>query len=181
MKIGKAIAVWTALSIAGAGGGWAARARRDRKAMEEISVRALMIEMSTIQKGQTYVFRKGPWAPPTPQERDAELRCVVYDPEAIALPATVKKVTREGDFTDRVYELELATARGTFTIDWRHGRVPKSGRTGELFGRIAEGGQLEGTPTRLEPGWFEPAGTIARVRTAKVPPSPAKARGARKD
>jgi len=168
MKTGKAIAIWAALSIAGAGAGWAARARRDRKGMEEIQVRALMIEMSAIQKTQTYVFREGPYQPPTPEQRDAELRCVVYDPEAIALPATVRKVTREGDFTDRSYELQLATASGTFTIDWRHGRVPKPGRTGELFGRIADGGQSDGTPTRLEPGWFEPAGTIARVRTAKV-------------
>jgi hypothetical protein len=169
MSIGKAITIWAALLIAGAGGSWAARARYDRKAMEDIAVRALMLEMSTAQpRTQTYVFRNEPYPPPTPEERDAELRCVVYDPEAFALPATVQKVIRRGDFTDRVYELQLATARGTFTIDWRRGTVPKAGRTGELLGRIADRGQFEGTLTRLEPGWFEPAGTIARVRHAKV-------------
>jgi hypothetical protein len=93
---------------------------------------------------------------------------VAYDPEAVALPATVQKVIRKGDFTDWVYELKLATARGAFTIDWRSGPVPKAGRAGELLGRIADRGQFEGTLTRLEPGWFEPAGTIARLRNAKV-------------
>jgi len=168
MSIGKAIAIWAALLIAGAGGSWAARGRYDRKAMEDISVRALMLEMSTSQpRTQTFVFRNEPYPPPTPEERDAELRCVVYDPEAVALPATVQKVIRRGDFTDRVYELQLATARGTFTIEWRRGTVPKTGRTGELLGRIADRGAFD-TLTRLEPGWFEPAGTIARVRHAKV-------------
>jgi hypothetical protein len=168
MSISKAIAIWAALLIAGAGGGWAARARYDRKAMEDIAVQAFMLEMSTGEpRTQKFVFRKEPYPPPTQEERAAELRCVVYDPEAVALPATVQKVTRKGDFTDPMYELQLATARGTFTIDWRSGTVPKAGRTGELFGRIADRGQFD-TLTRLEPGWFEPTGTIARVRKTKV-------------
>lgn len=136
--------------------------------MEDVAVQALMLEMSTQSRTQTFVFRKGPYPPPTPEERDAELRCVVYDPEAVAMPATVQEVIRKGDFIDRVYELQLATARGTFTIDWRGGPAPRAGRRGELLGRIADRGQLEAAPTRLEPGWFEPAGTIARVRNAKV-------------
>ena len=77
-------------------------------------------------------------------------------------------MNRTGDFASRDYELQLATARGTFRIDWRGGKVPKAGQKGELLGRITEGHPLGGMLTQLEPGWFEPAGTIARVRHAKV-------------
>jgi hypothetical protein len=168
MSIGKAIAIWAALLIAGAGGGWAARARYDRKSMDDIAVQAFKLEMLTGQpRFQKFMIKEEPDLPPTPEERDAELRCVVYDPEAVALPATVQEVIQKGDFTSRYYELQLATARGTFRIDWRGGTVPKAGRTGELFGRIADRGAFD-TLTRLEPGWFEPIGTIARVRKAQV-------------
>ena len=170
MSIGKAIAMWVPLLIAGAGGGWAARGRYDRKSMEDIATQALMVEMSSGQfRTQTDVFRKGPEPAPTPEERDAELRCVVYDPEAIALPATVQEVNRTGDFASPEYELQLATARGTFRIDWRGGKLPKAGQTGELFGRTTDRHPLAGPVTQLDPGWFEPAGTIARVRRAKMP------------
>jgi hypothetical protein len=170
MSIGKAIAIWAPLLIAGAGGGWAARGRYDRKSMEAIATQALMVEMSSGQfRTQTVVFKKGPEPPPTREERDAELRCVVYDPEAIALPATIQEVNRTGDFASPVYELQLATARGAFRIDWRGGKLPRVGQTGEVFGRITDRHPLAGSVTELEPGWFEPAGTIERVRHAKMP------------
>src|SRR5436190_7243043 len=169
MSIGKAIAIWAALLIAGAVAGWAGRGRYDRETMEKIATQALMVEMTSGQfRTQTVVFKKGPEPPPTPEERDAELRCVVYDPEAIALPATIQEVNRTGDFASPVYELQLATARGAFRIDWRRGKLPRVGQTGELFGRITEGHPLGGPVTQLEPGWFEPAGTIERVWHAKM-------------
>ena len=60
MSIGKAIAIWAALLIAGAGGGWAARGRHDRKSMEDIATQALMVEMSSGQfRTQTTRFIKG--------------------------------------------------------------------------------------------------------------------------
>jgi hypothetical protein len=179
MSIGKAIAIWAALVIAGAGGGWAARGRYDRKSMEAIATQALMVDMSSGQfRTQTTKFITGPEWPPTQEDRDAELRCVVYDPEAIALPATIQEVNRNGDFTSTVYELQLATARGAFSIDWRGGKVPKAGQTGELLGRIADNHPLAGPVTQLEPGWFEPTGTIERVRHAKIPSHGADACGA---
>jgi hypothetical protein len=169
MTIGKAMAIWVALSIAGAGGGWLARGRYDRKTIDDIAFGALKLEMLTgPPRTQEFVFKKVPDPPPTRQERDAELRCVAYDPEAVALPATVEAVLPRGEVYSRFYELHLATARGLFTIDWRRGKVPKAGQQGELFGKFADRGQLDGAPTRLEPGWFEPAGTIARVRKTKA-------------
>jgi hypothetical protein len=169
VSMGKAVVMWAALSSAGAGGGFIARGRYDRKAMDAIAFGALKLEMVTgSPRTQEYIFREGPEPPPTREERDAELRCVVYDPEAIALPATVEAVLPRGESYSRFYELLLSTAKGPFKIDWRPGKVPKAGRQGELFGRIAHRGPFDGALTRLEPGWFEPAGTIARVGKAKV-------------
>jgi hypothetical protein len=168
MSTGKTVAIWAALLIGGAGAGWAARGRYDRKSMEEIATQAFMVDMLTQSRTQKFVFKKEPDPPPTPEERDAELRCVVYDPEAVALPATVQEVTRKGDLTSPVLELQLATARGTFAMDWRSGTVPVEGGKGELLGRIADRGPLSSPLTRLEPGWYEPIGTIERVRRTKV-------------
>ena len=168
MSIGKTIAIWAAVLIAGAGGGGAARGRYDRKAMDGIAFQALKLEMLTgPARVQEFVIKNEPDPPPTPEERDAELRCVAYDPEAVALPATVQAVLPKGEVFSRTFEIQLATARGPFRIDWRSGTVPKAGQAGELLGRIADRGQFAGALTSLEPGWFEPVGTIARVRKGK--------------
>jgi hypothetical protein len=87
----------------------------------------------------------------------------MHDPDAMALPATVRGVSRSDgmDDGDMVVELEVDTAKGPFRTAWRGAAVPARGRKCEVFGRIATVGQVGGSPPLLDPGWLEPVGTMA--------------------
>jgi hypothetical protein len=158
----KRAAIGVALLLAGGLGGWALRGRFDRASLQEVETRAFMLGLMTdpSHRIQRYILRKEPEEPPTPEERDAELRCILYDPEAIAAPATIRDVI-QGRESWR-YQFEVDTPRGAFTAEWDGDGVPRVGRKGELFGR-PDKVQLPGVPARLDPAWFEPVGTMARL------------------
>ena len=100
----------------------------------------------------------------TKVDHDADLRCLMHDPDAMALPATVRGVSRSDgmDDGDMVVELVVDTAKGAFRTGWRGAVVPAIGRKCELFGRIAVAAQA-GSPALLDPGWLEPVGTMAKL------------------
>jgi hypothetical protein len=167
----KAVSAGAALLLLGGLAGWMLRGWRDQAHLREISAQAFMMRMMADPQNrmQRYVIKHDPEEPPTPEQRDADLRCILYDPEAIAAPATIRDVTRTGSAIDGwSYDLELDTPKGAFRARWAGEGVPEVGRKRELFGRPAAA-QMAGVPTRLEPAWLEPAGTMARLD--KRPPA----------
>jgi hypothetical protein len=163
----KAVTTWIVLLCGGGLGGWALRGRRDQKWLEEIKLQALELQMLTSGPRVTvFKINHEPEPPPTPAEHNAELRCLMHDPEAVAVAATVRRVTRTGDFVTIVFEIELETARGTFEIELSSGKEPTVGQTVELFGR-PESVPRPGHPPRLDPGWLEPVGTLAQLAKQK--------------
>jgi hypothetical protein len=151
------------LLLAGGLGGWALRGWRDRAFMEKFADATFRVQLSTGYRTEKYLFNKDPENLPTAEEHEALLRCIAYDPEAVAAPATIRDVLRSGGIEGWTYKIELDTPKGSFRAQWVGKGVPEVGRKGELFGRVAEWGQLAGTPTLLDPAWLEPAGTIARL------------------
>jgi hypothetical protein len=150
--------------LAGGAGGWSLRKRHDRNHIQQLVSDALVRDLLTSRVHTVETTRQNSDGSETTVDHYADLRCLMHDPDAIALPATVRGVSRSDGMEDGdvVVELEVDTARGAFRTGWRGAVVPASGRKCELFGRIA-GGQASASPTLLDPGWLEPVGTMAKL------------------
>jgi hypothetical protein len=164
MRNGKVAAIGALMLLAGGAGGWFVRARHDWAQIQQIAADAFAHDLLTSRVHSEDVTTQHSDGSETKVDHDADLRCLMHDPDAMALPATVRRVSRSDgmDDGDMVVELEVETARGTFRTGWRGVIVPAIGRKCELFGRIAAGGKA-GSPALLDPGWLEPVGTMARL------------------
>jgi hypothetical protein len=165
-------AIGAAVLLAGGAGGWFVRARHDWAQIQQMAGDALALDLLTSEVHSEDVTTHHADGSETKVDHDADLRCLMHDPDAMALPGTVRRVSRSDgmDDGDMVVELEVDTARGTFRTGWRGAVVPAIGRKCELFGRIAAAGQAAGSPTLLDPGWLEPVGTMAKL--GKKPEAP---------
>jgi len=164
MRNWKVVAIGAGVPLAGGAGGWFARGRHDWAQIQKIAADAFAHDLLTSRVHSEDVTTVHADGSETKVDHDADLRCLMHDPDAMALPATVRRVSREDgmDDGDMVVELEVDTARGTFRTGWRGVIVPAIGRRCELFGRIAAAAQA-GSPPLLDPGWLEPVGTMAKL------------------
>jgi hypothetical protein len=164
-------AIGAGVLLAGAAGGWFVRGRRDWAQIQQMAGDALARDLLTSRVHSEDVTTQHSDGTTTRVDHDADLRCLMHDPDAMALPGTVRRVSRSDgmDDGDMVVELEVDTARGTFRTGWRGAVVPAIGRKCELFGRIAVAAQA-GSPALLDPGWLEPVGTMAKL--GKKPEAP---------
>ena len=175
MRNGKVAAIGALVLLAGGAGGWFVRARHDWAQIQQIAADAFAHDLLTSRVHSEDVTTQHVDGSETKVDHDADLRCLMHDPDAMALPATVRRVSRSDgmDDGDMVVELEVDTARGTFRTGWRGVMVPAIGRKCELFGRIAAAAQA-GSPALLDPGWLEPVGTMAKLdkKLDKKPEAP---------
>ena len=164
MRRSNVAAIGAAMLLAGGGGGWLIRGRHDWAQIQQIAGDALARDLLTSRVHSEEVTKQYSDGSEAKVDHDADLRCLMHDPDAMALPATVRRVSRSDgmDDGDMVVELEVDTARGTFRTGWRGVIVPAIGRRCELFGRIAAAAQA-GSPPLLDPGWLEPVGTMAKL------------------
>jgi hypothetical protein len=161
MRSWKVAVVGAAILLLGGLGGWLLRARHNRAEVAQIAADALALDLLTSRVHTVQEYKRG-----VAVDHDADLRCLLYDPGALALPATVRRTSASDGMDDgeMVVELEVDTGKGPFRLGWRGAVVPASGRRCELFGRAAAEDQEAGRPTLLDPGWLEPVGTMARLR-----------------
>jgi hypothetical protein len=163
---GRWVAAIGVLALLGGGaGGWLVRERHDWDQVQLIASAALARDLLTSRVHTVETTKRNSDGSETTVDHDADLRCLMHDPDALAVPATVRGVSRSDgmDDGDMVVELEVDTARGSFRTDWRGAVVPASGRRCEVFGRLADAGQVAGKPPLLDPGWLEPVGTMAKL------------------
>src|SRR4029079_16643808 len=164
MRNGKVVAIGALVLLAGGAGGWFARGRHDWAQIQKIAADAFAHDLLTSRVHSEDVTTVHADGSETKVDHDADLRCLMHDPDAMALPATVRRVSREDgmDDGDMVVELEVDKARGNFRTGWRGVIVPAIGRRCELFGRIAAAAQA-GSPPLLDPGWLGPGGPVGEV------------------
>jgi len=165
MRNWKVAAIGAVVLLGGGAGGWFVRGRNDRAEVQQVAGAALAVDLLTSRVHTEEVTTQNSDGSETKVDHDADLRCLMHDPDAMALPATVRGVSRSDgmDDGDMVVELVVDTAKGAFRTGWRGAVVPAIGRKCELFGRIAADGQAEGSPALLDPGWLEPVGTMAKL------------------
>src|SRR5262245_8913360 len=168
----KAAAIGAVALLGGGAGGWFVRGRHDWAQIQQIAGDAFARDLLTSRVHSVEVTKRNSDGSETMVDHDADLRCLMHDPDAMALPATVRDVSRSDgmDHGDMVVELVVDTAKGAFRTEWRGAVVPAIGRKCELFGRIAAGDEAAGSPALLDPGWLEPIGTMAKL--GKRPEAP---------
>ena len=130
MRNGKVAAIGALMLLAGGAGGWFVRARHDWAQIQQIAADAFAHDLLTSRVHSEDVTTQHSDGSETKVDHDADLRCLMHDPDAMALPATVRRVSRSDgmDDGDMVVELEVETARGTFRTGWRGVIVPAIGR-----------------------------------------------------
>jgi hypothetical protein len=172
MRKGKVAAIGAVVLLGSGAGGWFVRGRHDWAQIQQVAGDALARDLLTSRVHSEEVTKRNSDGSETMVDHDADLRCLMHDPGAMALPATVRGVSRSDgmDDGDMVVELEVDTAKGTFRTGWRGAVVPAIGRKCELFGRMAAEGQAAGSPALLDPGWLEPLGTMAKLGTMPEAP-----------
>src|SRR5262245_3992858 len=143
MRNWKVAAIGAGVLLAGGAGGWFIRARHDWVQIAQIAADAFANDLLTSRVHSEDVRTVHSDGSATTSDHHADLRCLMHDPDGMAVPATVRRVSRQDgmDDGDMVVELEVDTARGTFRTGWRGVIVPAIGRRCELFGRIAAAGQ----------------------------------------
>ena len=164
MRISRVAVLGAAMSLAGGAGGWTLRYFSNRAYVERTVEEAASADILTDPAHTTEVTKRYADGTEIRTNHEADLRCTLHDPEAIAQPASVRAVSHP---QDGGVELEVATATGAFLVRWEGSVVPPAGRKCELFGRVAMDGQASGGPKRLAPAWLEPVGTLARLRRSK--------------
>jgi hypothetical protein len=164
MRISQVAVLGAAMLLAGGAGGWTLRFFSNRSYVQRTIEETASADLLTDPAHTTEATTRYVDGTELRTDHEADLRCTLHDPEAIAQPASVRAVS----YPDGGVELEVGTATGSFLVRWEGSIVPPAGRKCELFGRVATDAQASGGARRLAPAWLEAVGTLARLRASKA-------------
>src|SRR5262245_25737328 len=120
MRKWQAAAIGAVVLLGGGAGGWFVRGRHDWAEIQRVASDALAGDLLTSRVHSEQVMQHHTDGSETMADHDADLRCLMHDPDAMALPATVRGVSRSDgmDDGDMVVELVVDTAKGAFRTGW---------------------------------------------------------------
>jgi hypothetical protein len=100
MRKRKVAAIGAVVLLGGGAGGWFVRGRHDWAQIQQIAGDALARDLLASRVHSEEVTKPHSDGSDTMVDHDADLRCLMHDPDAMALPATIRRVSRSDGMDD---------------------------------------------------------------------------------